>query len=191
LLKKNINEPDKPKGNKMINAPENEKPYINPYIGGIGIGSVLFLSFLFVGKGLGASGALTRFLAFGMDSVVPEHTAGISYFDRYLTSATHLLDNWLVYMMVGVLIGGLLAAIRGKRNKPMMLKGANTTNKRRVVTALTGGILVALGARLAGGCTSGLALTGASVLAVAGWVFFLSVFASGMIVAYFVRREWL
>ncbi len=175
----------------MINAPDNEKPYINPYIGGIGIGSILFLSFLLVGKGLGASGALTRFLAFGMDKIAPEYTDGISYFDRYLSSSVHPLDNWLVYMMIGVFAGGLIAAIRGKRTKAMMLKGANTTNKRRIITAFTGGILVALGARLAGGCTSGLALTGASTLAVAGWVFFIAVFAAGLIVAFFVRKEWL
>ncbi|MBU2509718.1 YeeE/YedE family protein [bacterium] len=175
----------------MINAPENEKPYINPYIGGIGIGTVLFLSFLLVGRGLGASGSLTRFLAYGMDKIVPEHTSGITYFDQYLSSSVHPLDNWLVYMMIGIFAGGLIAAIRGKRTKTMMLKGDHTTNKRRVVTAFVGGILVALGARLAGGCTSGLALTGASVLAVSGWVFFLSVFAAGLIVAFFVRREWL
>ncbi len=175
----------------MINAPENEKPYINPYLGGIGIGTILFFSFLFVGKGLGASGALTRFLAFGMDKIAPEHTSGIPYFERYFSTTEHLLDNWLVYMMVGVFIGGLLAAIRGNRTKAIMLKGENTTNRRRIITAFAGGILVALGARLAGGCTSGLALTGASVLAVAGWVFFLSVFASGLVVAFFIRREWL
>ncbi len=175
----------------MINPPENEKPYMNPYFGGIAIGTVLFLSFFLVGKGLGASGALTRLLAVGMEKVTPEHVAGISYFDRYLASATHPLDNWLVYMMIGIFAGGLIAGIRGKRIKTMMLKGPNTTNKRRVITAFSGGILVAFGARLAGGCTSGLALTGASIGAVAGWVFFLSVFTAGLIVAIFVRKEWL
>ncbi|MCP4754974.1 MAG: YeeE/YedE family protein, partial [Proteobacteria bacterium] len=166
-------------------------PYLNPYIGGIGIGTILFLSFFLVGKGLGASGALTRLLAFGMDKIAPVHTAGISYFDRYLTSSTHPLDNWLVYMMIGIVAGGLIAGIRGKRIKTAMLKGDNTTNKRRIVTAFVGGLLVAFGARLAGGCTSGLALTGASIQAVAGWVFFMSVFAAGLFVAYFIRKEWL
>ncbi|MBU3916810.1 YeeE/YedE family protein [bacterium] len=175
----------------MINPPENEKPYMNPYFGGIAIGTILFLSFFLVGKGLGASGALTRFLAFGMDKIMPEHTAGIAYFKDYLNSATHPLDNWLVYMMIGIFAGGLIAGIRGKRIKTEMLKGPNTTNKRRVITSLAGGILVALGARLAGGCTSGLALTGASIGAVAGWVFFLAVFTAGLIVAFFIRKEWL
>jgi len=175
----------------MINAPENEKPYGNPYLAGIGIGVILFFSFFLVGKGLGGSGAITRFFVFGLDKVAPEHTAGISYFQRYLTSSTHMLDNWLVYMIIGVFAGGLIAAIRGKRTKAIMLKGDNTTTKRRIITAFAGGVLVALGARLAGGCTSGLAITGASMMAVAGWVFFLSVFAAGLFVAFFVRKEWL
>lgn len=175
----------------MIDAPKGEKPYLNPYLGGVGIGIILFFSFLLVGKGLGGSGALTRLLAFGMDSVTPGYTATLSYFDRYLTGSLHPLDNWLVYMLVGIFAGGLIAGIRGKRMKTLMLKGENTTNSRRIATAFFGGILVALGARLAGGCTSGLALTGASVMAVAGWVFFLSVFAAGMAVAFLIRREWM
>jgi uncharacterized membrane protein YedE/YeeE len=56
---------------------------------------------------------------------------------------------------------------------------------------MVGGVLAAIGARLAGGCTSGLALTGASMLGLAAWVFFISVFAAGLIVAFFMRREWL
>ncbi|MFH2132956.1 MAG: YeeE/YedE thiosulfate transporter family protein [bacterium] len=175
----------------MIDAPKGEKPYLNPYIGGIGIGTILFLSFFLIGKGLGGSGALTRLLAFSMDSVAPDYTATIDYFGRYLSGSIHPLDDWLVYMLVGIFVGGLVAGIRGKRMKAIMLKGDHTTNKRRALTAFFGGILVATGARLAGGCTSGLALTGASVMAVAGWVFFLSVFVAGLSVAFFVRREWL
>ena len=175
----------------MIDAPEGEKPYLNPYIGGIGIGTILFLSFFLVGKGLGGSGALTRLLAFSLDSVAPAYAASLDYFSRYLTGTLHPLDNWLVYMALGILVGSLIAGVRGNRIKTIMLKGPNTSNKRRIITAFSGGILVAFGARLAGGCTSGLALTGASVMAVAGWVFFLSVFAAGMAVAFLIRKEWL
>ncbi|NQU64200.1 MAG: YeeE/YedE family protein [SAR324 cluster bacterium] len=176
----------------MIQAPEGEKPYLNPYISGVGIGTILFLSFFLIGKGLGGSGSLTRLLAFSLDTVAPKYTATVDYFSRYLTGTVHPLDNWLVYMLIGVVTGGLIDAISGKRTKKIiMLKGDHTTNKRRTLTAFLGGILVALGARLAGGCTSGLAITGSSVLAVAGWVFFLSVFAAGLIVAFFMRKEWL
>lgn len=175
----------------MILAAKRERPYLNPYLGGIGIGVILFSTFFLTGKGLGASGALTRLLAFGMDKVAPAYTGGIAYFKEYVGGQVSPLNHFLFFMFIGILIGGLIAGIRGNRMTVEMYHGPNTTKRRRIVTAFTGGILVALGARLAGGCTSGLALTGASILGVAGWVFFLSVFAAGLTTAYLIRKEWL
>lgn len=175
----------------MIQAEKNESPYLNPYLGGIGIGVILFSVFFLAGKGLGASGALTRLFTFTMNKIAPSYVGGIDYLNKYLVSESGPLYHWLFFMFIGILIGGLFAGIRGNRMKTEMFKGPNTSNRRRVVTAFTGGILVALGARLAGGCTSGLALTGASILGVSGWVFFLSVFAAGLATAFVVRKEWL
>ena len=175
----------------MIAASIKERPYMNPYLGGFGIGVILFTIFLLIGKGLGASGSLTRLLIYGMGQVVPTFTSSIPYFQKYLGSETHPLYHWLFFMFIGMLGGSLIAGLRGRRTKMEIYKGPNTTNRRRMIAAVTGGILAAIGARLAGGCTSGLALTGASVLGLAAWVFFLSVFAAGLLVAFFMRREWL
>lgn len=175
----------------MIQAAKNEKPYLNPYLGGIGIGVILFSGFFLAGKGLGASGALTRLMTFAMGTVAPEYTSGIDYLSKYLNSPNGPLYNWLFFMFIGIMLGGLFAGFRGNRMSLKMYKGPNTTIQRRVVTAFIGGVLVAIGARLAGGCTSGLALTGASILGVSGWVFFLSVFAAGLATAFVVRKEWL
>jgi len=51
--------------------------------------------------------------------------------------------------------------------------------------------MAGFGARLAGGCTSGLALTGGATLALSGWIFMVSFFAAGFGGAALVRREWL
>ena len=75
--------------------------------------------------------------------------------------------------------------------KMIVFRGENITTRKRLVFAFLGGILAAWGARLAGGCTSGLALTGGAMLGVAGWVFFIFIFISGFGVAYFVRKQWL
>jgi hypothetical protein len=40
------------------------------------------------------------------------------------------------------------------------------------------------GARLAGGCTSGHGISGSLQLAVSGWLFFASIFASGLATAF-------
>ena len=61
----------------------------------------------------------------------------------------------------------------------------------RLWLALGGGILSGFAARLARGCTSGQALTGASELAVGSWVFMLCIFAGAYGMAYFFKKEWL
>lgn len=176
---------------RKVDVSSHEKPYWNPYIGGMGIGIVLFLGFFLVGKGFGDSGALTRIVAFTADKTIPVHAEQLIYFKRYLTTSTHPLNHWLVYMLLGIALGGLVSGMRGKRMKKEFVKGPNTTNRRRIVTAFIGGMLVTFGARMAGGCITGMAMTGAAMLGVAGWVFFLSVLVSGLIVAFFIRREWL
>ena len=50
--------------------------------------------------------------------------------------------------------------------------------------------MMGVGAKLAGGCTSGQALTGGAVLNVGSWAFMLMVFAGAYALAFFVRREW-
>lgn len=175
----------------MKTVKSSEKPYLNPYVGGVGIGLVLFSAFFIVGKGLGASGAITRLFVFGLDQVAPAYASSQIYFQRYLNGSTHPLYHWLVFLALGIFIGALIAGIKQKRMDIKMFMGPQTTKRRRVVTAFVGGVFVALGARLAGGCTSGLALTGAAALGVAGWIFFLSIFAAGLIVAFLIRREWI
>ena len=56
--------------------------------------------------------------------------------------------------------------------------------------ALIGGTFMGYGARMARGCTSGLALSGGAVLSLGAWAFMFAVFAGGYALAYFVRRLW-
>lgn len=176
---------------KRVDVTSHSKGYLNPYIGGMGIGIVLFLGFFLVGQGFGDSGALTRIASFFMNELFPVHTEKLVYFKRYLTTSSHPLNHWLIYMLIGIALGGLVSGMRGKRMTKEFIKGPNTTNRRRIITAFVGGMLVTFGARMAGGCITGMAMTGAAMLGVAGWLFFLSVLVSGLIVAFFVRREWL
>ena len=119
------------------------------------LAGMLFLGFFLVGRGFGDSGALTRFVAFFMNKVFPAHTEQLVYFKSYLTTSTHPLNHWLIYMIVGIAIGGFASGFRGRRMKTMFLRGPNTTNRRRIITAFIGGVMVAFGARMAGGCKSG------------------------------------
>ena len=57
------------------------------------------------------------------------------------------------------------------------------SRRKRYLVAFFGGVILMFGARLAGGCTSGHGISGSLQLALSGWVFFASVFVSGILTA--------
>ena len=177
---------------KQANLTNNKgSSFSNPYFAGMGIGIALFLAFFLVGRGFGDSGAMTRIFAYLMSKFTPEHTDTLYYFKRYLSTSGHPLYHWVVFVLIGSAIGGLVSGLKGKRMKMEFIRGPNVSRKRRIITSLIGGILVALGARMAGGCVTGLAITSGSLLSVAGWLFFFVVISAGMLTAYIIKKEWL
>jgi uncharacterized protein len=167
------------------------QPYWNPYGAGIGLGLVLLAAFVIMGRGLGASGAFSSLVSVGMHAVAPEHTAANGFFAEYLGDGTHNpLKEWLVFEVVGVIVGGFLSGMLAHRVKGTVEKGPHIATGKRLFYAFLGGGIMGFGAKLARGCTSGQALTGGAVLGVGSWAFMLAVFGGGYAVAYFFRRQW-
>jgi uncharacterized membrane protein YedE/YeeE len=102
----------------------------------------------------------------------------------------HPLDDWLVFEVLGMLLGGALAAWTSGRLRREVLKGATFGTASRLALAVTGGVVMGFAAKLARGCTSGQALSGGAIQSVGSWAFMFSVFAGGYAAAYFVRRQW-
>ena len=147
---------------KSVSVP---KPYWNPYLSGIGLGLVLLLSFVIMGRGLGASGAFSSGVAYVMEKVAPTHTKANEFYGEYLGDGSkNPLKDWLVFEVLGVFVGGFISGALGGRIKKKIEKGPNITDKKRLIFAFVGGALMGVGAKLARGCTSGQALTGGSVL---------------------------
>ena len=168
------------------------KPYSNPYLVGIGLGLVLLAAFLIMGRGLGASGATSTLVAVGVQKVAPEHASNNNFYKEYLgDGSVNPFKDWLVFEVIGVIVGGFLSGSLAHRLKFTTEKGPNVSNKQRLIYAFIGGSIMGFGAKLARGCTSGLALTGGAVLSLGGWLFMFSVFAGAYAVAYFIRRQWL
>ncbi len=165
------------------------RPYWNPYVAGIGLGLTLVLTYYLMGEGLGASGAFTRFVAAAEQTVAPRYVAKDPYWSGYL-SGEPVLKAWLVFEVLGALVGGVIAALTAGRFKVMSEHGTKVSARQRAVLAFAGGLLVGVATRFARGCTSGQALTGGSVLAVGSWAFMFAVFAGGYAAAWFVRRQW-
>ena len=144
----------------------------NPYLAGIALGLVLLTSFLVMGKGLGASGGAYRV---GVAAVSLETTS---------------LDDWFVFELFGVFLGGMIGAYTAGRLRLGVIRGAGVAVAQRLAFAFGGGVLMGAAARAARGCTSGQALTGGAVMSVGSWIFMLSVFGGGYALAWLMRRQW-
>jgi uncharacterized membrane protein YedE/YeeE len=166
---------------------DNESHYMNPYLAGIYLGLVLLASFIILGVGLGASAGLARLGAFASLCVAKTHTLASDYFGRW---GERPLQYYLVYMFIGVFVGGLFSALLARRIHPSMERAVGFSAKSRALLALSGGILVGFASRLASGCTSGQALTGTAQLMTGSFLFLICVFAGGYGTAWLVRRQW-
>jgi uncharacterized protein len=175
------------KRNQIIKEP---RPYMNPYLAGTLLGVVLFLAFFITGSGLGASGGLNRIVVYLQDLIMPQHIDQVPYLLKMAGGSLNALDNWIVYLTAGTILGGYISGLFGRRVKVETVKGPQIGNGTRWMMAFLGGSLMGYGARLARGCTSGQALSGGAVLSVGSWAFMFAVFAGGYALAYFLRRFW-
>jgi uncharacterized protein len=166
------------------------RPYIHPYTAGIMLGVVLFLAFFLTGNGLGASGGLNRLLVFIEAGLIPDHVNRTAYLAEMAGGNRNPLDSWLVFVTIGVVLGGFVSGWVNGRVKVETMRGPQVPIKLRWVLAFVGGGFMGFGARLARGCTSGQALSGGAVLSVGSWAFMLAVFAGAYALAYFVRNLW-
>lgn len=166
------------------------RTHIHPYAAGILLGVVLFTAFLLTGNGLGASGGMNRLVVFAEDIFVPDHINRVPYLLEMAGGDKNPLDNWVVYMVAGTLVGGLLSGWFNGRLKVEINRGPHISPQTRLVVAFVGGTIMGYGARFARGCTSGQALSGGAVLSVGSWAFMIAVFAGAYALAYFVRRLW-
>lgn len=162
----------------------------NPYLAGVALGLVLLTSFLVMGNGLGASGAANRIGVAVAEVVAPSHVASNAHLAATRGDRASVLDDWLVFEILGVFIGGAVGAYSAGRFGAKVIRGRGVSIPSRLAFAFSGGLLMGMAARAARGCTSGQALSGGAVMSAGAWIFMLSVFAGGYAVAWFVRRQW-
>lgn len=100
-----------------------------------------------------------------------------SYFEKIQTPG-----NWEVWLLSGAFLSGLVISLVRKEFRLTVIhsnwekyKGNNAT--KRLAWAFAGGFLLMIGARMAGGCTSGHILSGGMQLSISSFLFALFVFA--------------
>lgn len=166
------------------------KPYAHPYKAAVLLGLVLFGAFFVTGNGLGASGGINRLLVVIEDAIYPAHVDRTAYLASMAGGESNPLDSWVVFVTIGLVIGGFTSGLRNGRLNITTNRGPNVSVRMRWMMAFIGGAFMGYGARLARGCTSGQALSGGSVLSVGSWAFMLAVFGGAYALAYFVRKLW-
>lgn len=125
------------------------------WIGGIAIGTYAIFQFWMSNRQLGCS------LAYGN---LIGYTSRLNYFHHGQFSE---LNNWRLWFIVGIPLGGLLASLTSP--EPL----STTWSMGRIydqvmpesdwlkgLVVMLGGVFMGYGARLAGGCTSGHVITG-------------------------------
>jgi uncharacterized membrane protein YedE/YeeE len=168
------------------------RPYWNPYVAGIVLGLVLLASFLLLGFGLGSTGATNRLGIAAVQVVSPEAVEANAYFSQYAGHGKNVLDDFMVFEVLGVFLGGAIGAYSGGRMRLGVTMGRSraVSLATRFALAFSGGIVLGFAARIARGCTSGQALTGGALLSVGSWITMMALFAGAYAVAPLVRRQW-
>jgi hypothetical protein len=171
---------------------ERSRRYLNPYLGGVLLGLVLLAANFVSGRGLGASGAIKSVVATTIETVDKDAVNTMPFMAEYAVSHSGSpMRSWLVFQMLGVIVGGFLSGTIAGRLKLKVEHSPKITSRRRLIFALMGGVLFGLGSQLGRGCTSGSALSGMAVLSLGGFVTMMAIFGTSFALAYFFRRNWI
>lgn len=162
----------------------------SPYVVGVLIGVLSWVTFYGMGKALGTSTSMVHLSGLATAVVSPSHLETNAYYAKELSPPKKTMFDWQFALVIGLVGGALIGskligrdtfreqvpAIWSARFGPGIIK--------RYVAAFLGGAILLFGARMAGGCTSGHGISGGLQLALSSWTFFFAMFASGVVTAF-------
>lgn len=159
-------------------------PAWSPYLVGGLIGVLSMLTFYVSNKPIGASTAYARVSGMLGMLVAPKHTLALKYFKENPPKV-----GWELMLVVAVIGGAFLAAWTGDELTGKFLPAmwqdrfGSESYVLRTLVAFVGGIAMAFGARMAGGCTSGHGISGTLQLGIGSWISAICFFIGGIITA--------
>lgn len=159
-------------------------PAWSPYVVGAGIGVLTWLTFYFSRKPVAASSAYATAAGLIGKAIAPQRTSKLRYFRENPPRF-----DWEILFVGAAIVGSLFAAWQGGeftfRWLPQMWidRFGPDSYLLRGLTSFGGGLLLAFGARTAGGCTSGHGISGTAQLNLASWIALACFFIGGVIVA--------
>ncbi len=169
------------------------------YVAGPALGLIVLLLLLVGGKLFGVSSSFQHACA----ATLPGDT-------RYFRYDWKRIGTWNLLFVAGTVVGGILAGVVFPNPEPMALSARAVetfagmgvgsegfvpavlfstealSDWRALTILIVGGFLVGFGARWAGGCTSGHAISGLATLQPASLIAVFGFFAGGLLTANFV-----
>jgi uncharacterized protein len=163
------------------------RPLWSPYIAGVGLGVIAVVSLATFGHPLGASGAHQRLASYAGRVLFPR--------DVFFQVVAPPEVGWQAILLLGVCLGAMAASLLDGSFRVRWVPDEGFTSRwgrdrrTRWLIAFLGAFLVEVGAGIAGGCTSGLAISGGVVLSPGAFAFMGGMFAAGIPVAWLVARR--
>jgi len=149
------------------------------------LGFVVALSLLWTQKGIHVSGMFAL--------LCPSGTGAVALNDATSCSIHSISANkdWIAWMVAGMFGGAFVTALWRNQGFAFVIeRGAGVRPAVRLLLAAVGGVVVGVGAAMAGGCTSSIGLTGSALLSVAGFAFLGVFFVGGFAARIFFGRFW-
>ena len=167
---------------------EQEGAAWSPYLVGALIGLLSMATFYFSDKPLGVSTAYARLAGLVGNTFSKGHTESLKLFQDKEPKI-----EWGVMLLFGIILGAFIAAFTGNEITgtwvpALWAERFGPDIALRSGVAFLGGAILAYGARLAGGCTSGHGISGALQLSVSSWIALMSFFAGAVATSMLLYR---
>ena len=158
----------------------------SPYLVGAGIGILSWFTFLLSNKPIGCSTAFSRTSGMLEQFLTGESVAKKAYYKQFPA-----VIDWEWMFVAGIIIGAFLSSTTSgdfslRLIPSLWMARFGLEFLPRLFTAFLGGIVLGIGARWAGGCTSGHGISGTMQLAISSWLAVILFFISGVLTAQFI-----
>lgn len=154
----------------------------SPWAAGALLGITATASYVIADKTIGSSGGIES-----LDSMIG-HALNLSWANSmYFKYQMPPLVSFQVILFIGMLLGAFTASKWSKDFKLRMVPDRQwsetfgPSKAKRWLMIFVGGVIIEYSAGIAGGCTSGLAISGTMQLSPAGLIFIAGLFVSGII----------
>jgi len=158
-------------------------PLWSPYLVGVCIGLLVCLAFVLSDRPIGCSTGFVKIRGLAEKIFCGKKIQEKEYYKKFPPAV-----DWQLMIIPGIIIGAFLSSVLSGTFglfiiPPLWAEQFGSSAVLRIIAAIAGGILLGIGARWAGGCTSGHGISGSLQLSVGSILSSACFFAGGIAMA--------